>query len=624
MASYKDLSIRTKLGICFSIAIWPLILLALIPLLRLGPINEKTQNIATLYIPMLQAANNVQSDMTETMNAFRLFSLNGDIANREVGMESYQSATENMNTLTELINSDKNISVGVVESYNQVKVLFDEISKLFNEIDAVSVQTFRETVIIDSVQNIYVNSLQHLLGEMKKAQKNAVVTKNITDMSSYSTGVEYITTILLANRLLNTREIFNDEQQRLKYVAIYDETNEKLSKLQVSSSALSAELAEINRLQKDLVQRKQNLSDKNASALKTIASLPQVGNEMHSAAMALCTHVEIWAGQSATSVNSTIRSVRIFGFISIVVIMILVTIVVQRQIGSIVRGIRLGISSTQKLAGGNLDVDFVRTEKATNDEFANLAMAMADMKDNLTNMVKSINVSASEISLSSGEMSRASNQMSQSANEQASSAEEVSSAIEEMASSIQQNSDNAGQTEQIVVSASQTITDCSKAANKTVSAMSEIAEKISIIDDIAFQTNILALNAAVEAARAGDHGKGFAVVAAEVRKLAEKCATAAKEIDVVSSDGVSLAKQTGEVFSKVLPEIERIVHLVQEIAASSREQSSGSEQINTAVQRFNMTTQQFVSIAEEMATNSEMLASQAEKLVELMKYFKLS
>ena len=191
-----------------------------------------------------------------------------------------------------------------------------------------------------------------------------------------------------------------------------------------------------------------------------------------------------------------------------------------------------------------------------------------------------------------------------------------------MASSIEQNSQNAVKTEEIVNAAAKTIRDCDEAARKTVKAITEIAEKISVIDDIAFQTNILALNAAVEAARAGDQGKGFAVVAAEVRKLAERCAQAAKEIDVVSSGGQSVARQTGEAFEKTLPQMERTTALVQEIAAACQEQASGSDQINTAVQRFNMTTQQFASISEEVATNSAILQQQSDNLIQILDYFK--
>jgi methyl-accepting chemotaxis protein len=212
--------------------------------------------------------------------------------------------------------------------------------------------------------------------------------------------------------------------------------------------------------------------------------------------------------------------------------------------------------------------------------------------------------------------------MSEAADDQASSAEEVSSSMEEITASIGQNDGNAKETERIAFKTSQTIQNCSRTADNSVKAMNLIAEKISIIDEIAFQTNLLALNAAVEAARAGEHGKGFAVVAAEVRKLAERSALAAKEIDVVSKDGQAIAKDTGEAFASVLPDIERTAVLLKEIAASCSEQALGSNQINTAVQRFNLTTQQFAQLSKKMSDNSDTLSELSENLTELMKFFK--
>ena len=282
--------------------------------------------------------------------------------------------------------------------------------------------------------------------------------------------------------------------------------------------------------------------------------------------------------------------------------------------------LKAGIKNAVNLAKGDLTIKAMRSDNK--DEIAVLNNAVADLVDNLRNIVSSVKNCAAEIADTSAEMNRASQQMSNSANDQAASAEEVSSSIEEMSSSIQQNSDNAKETQKIAVETSQTIQAYSVTAEKSTKAMRDIAEKISIIDEIAFQTNILALNAAVEAARAGEHGKGFAVVAAEVRKLAERCALAAKEIDSVSSGGQSVAIQTGDAFAKALPKMQRTTTLVQEIAAACQEQASGSDQINTAVQRFNTTTQHFASISEEVAANSDKLKQQSDNLLYILDYFK--
>jgi methyl-accepting chemotaxis protein len=161
-----------------------------------------------------------------------------------------------------------------------------------------------------------------------------------------------------------------------------------------------------------------------------------------------------------------------------------------------------------------------------------------------------------------------------------------------------------------------------EAVKATVLAMKQIAQKIGIIDDIAYQTNLLALNAAIEAARAGEHGKGFAVVAAEVRKLAERSQVAAQEISTVATGSVELAEKAGELLDEIVPSIKKTSDLVQEISAASQEQSSGVGQINSAVTQLSQTTQQNAASSEELAATAEEMSGQAEQLQQTMSFFK--
>jgi methyl-accepting chemotaxis protein len=195
--------------------------------------------------------------------------------------------------------------------------------------------------------------------------------------------------------------------------------------------------------------------------------------------------------------------------------------------------------------------------------------------------------------------------------------------MEEMVANIQQNTENARQTEKIALNAADGINKVNNASDQTLTYMREIADKVSIIGEIARQTNILALNAAVEAARAGEHGKGFAVVAAEVRKLAERSQVSAVDIERLTKNSVKATEESSKLLAAIVPEIGKTAKLVQEIAAASIEQNSGADQVNNAIQQLNQVTQQNAAVSEEMATSSEELATQAQRLLEMMSFFML-
>jgi methyl-accepting chemotaxis protein len=196
--------------------------------------------------------------------------------------------------------------------------------------------------------------------------------------------------------------------------------------------------------------------------------------------------------------------------------------------------------------------------------------------------------------------------------------------MEQMSASVNQNTENAKLTDNMASKASKEAVEGGTAVKQTVDAMKQIASKIGIIDDIAYQTNMLALNAAIEAARAGEHGKGFAVVAAEVRKLAERSQVAAQEIGELAGGSVKMAERAGTLLDEIVPSIQKTSDLVQEIAAGSSEQSSGIGQINSAMSQLSQITQQNASASEQLAATAEEMNGQSEQLQQTMAFFKLS
>ncbi|MBI3383275.1 MAG: PAS domain-containing methyl-accepting chemotaxis protein [Aquabacterium sp.] len=272
------------------------------------------------------------------------------------------------------------------------------------------------------------------------------------------------------------------------------------------------------------------------------------------------------------------------------------------------------------LAAGDLRQRITREAQGVFNQVKQDANASCDK---LSGVLSQVHAASLALTSAANQVSSTAQSLSISASEQATSVDAVSSSIGSMASSIAQNRDNATITDGIAAKASKEAVDGGQAVGKTVQAMKQIAQKIGIIDDIAYQTNLLALNAAIEAARAGEHGKGFAVVAAEVRKLAERSQEAAREIGDLASTSVSTAERAGKLLDEIVPSIQKTSGLVQEISVASQDQNQSVGQIDRVMAQLSQATQQNAAASEELAATSEELSGQAIELQQAVSFFSL-
>ncbi len=619
---YKDLRLSVKLVFGFGVLILITLIIGTIAILNLSKIKSETTVLAEEYVPEMKMASDLRGAVYGARLEVRGYGLTADEkyydkALKEIDAiqdavkvaEALDSRAKNLYKLRAQLGKTKQAVEAYVRSVNSTAEINKAIRQEQNNMDVAAVSFVKNC-------NVYLKS-------QEKSMQSEIRSGNASNARFVKlTLINEILGFVNDIRIMNFKaQASRNVDMLIEVLDVFPAVFEDIDKLMgyTQREADKTALRELESAAKDYESAIKKYSaswkERNTIASNRLALARELLDAANVSTEGSLEGVQSVSKASVASVNKS-NIVLIVGLLTAFILGVILTIVLTNMITS---PVLKGVEFAQKLSEGDLTAKIDVNQK---DEVGRLAAALAGMGEKLREVVENVIMGADSIAAASLEMSGTSQQLSQGASEQAASVEEVTSSMEQMAANIQNNNENAKQTEKIAIGSTQGVKEGSDAANTAVVSMKDIAEKIKIINDIAFQTNILALNAAVEAARAGEHGKGFAVVAAEVRKLAERSKISADEIDALSKNGVAVAEKAGIKLQEIVPEIENTAQLVQEISAASQEQYAGAEQVNNAMQQLNNVTQQNSAASEEMATGAEELASQAGQLKEVISFFK--
>lgn len=622
----KNLKMALKMALGFGLLIVLLIVVGGLAVINLLQIQTQSIRLRDEYVAEVEIANNIERNSLQTMYANRGYSLSFDDAYYDQGTEYFAAVEQYLNEAQALSDKYPGLTqlaeqvVTAKEAATRYGVLADQTKTLIDEIK--QNRTINDTAAANAIS---------ALGTLLDSQ-NAQLEEELAAGASVAALEERVFKINRVNDVIdivNNARVANFKGQLNNDVLALEAAIRNLDR----SSGIIDEVRQVTRLAQDLedLATADTATTNYRNAVDAIRANYVELNDLNSQRGAAADNVlaaaqeTALAGVEATNeianevvgaVQASVTTVAI-GIVIAIILAVVIALVITR---AITVALAKGVDFATELSNGNLNATLDVDQK---DEIGALASALKTMATRLRDIVGDIRSASENVSYGSDQLSQSAQQMSEGATEQAASAEEVSSSMEEMSSNIRQNADNALQTDKISQKSSKDAEEGGQAVRETVTAMKEIAEKITIIEEIARNTNLLALNAAIEAARAGEAGKGFAVVASEVRKLAERSQTAAGEISELSGRSVAIAEKAGEMLEQIVPDIKRTAELVQEISAASNEQNSGAEQINSAIIQLDTVIQRNASASEEMASMSEELSGQAEQLQRAVDFFKL-
>ncbi len=625
---FNNLKLGQKLGVAFASILFIMLFIGILAIINMSRISSKSKVLVNEYQQEVEIANNIERNFLQTMYYIRSYGYTGEEELLTKALSFLNETKKYMDNADDLVDETENLET-LKLALESVNTDFKKYQELIDKTEANVIAIDNARTNMDEAADEFIDNCEYFISnqnaelglELQSGAKGEKINDRITKINYMNSVVDKGNELRIANfkaqANLNHENLKNaidkfDLDPYFEVIRPLTKQQSNIMQLEKIEDCAEDYLKEMNIFYEAWISNEKIQEQRITLAIGILDKLQKAADDGITE-----------SSNTGKEVITLIYSSNIILIISLLVAIALGFVLAFYMTRILVAGLSEGVKIAENIAEGNLTTEISRELVEQKDEIGDMARALQKMSNKLKSIVENIIMGAENISSASQEIASTSQEMSQGASQQASSTEEVTSSMEEISANIQQNTENARLTQQIAQKSLSGIITGNKATQESVDAMKMIAEKIRIINDIAFQTNILALNAAVEAARAGELGKGFAVVAAEVRKLAERSAKAANEIDSVSKNGVSIAENAGNLLNKILPEIEKTATLVQEISAASTEQNAGASQVNSAINQLNQVTQQNAAAAEQLATSAEQLAGQAEQLTDTMSFFKI-
>lgn len=578
---WKDLKIGYKIGSGFFMLVLLSGIIGLLSFINMGTIQKETKSLSGEYIPTISESFQLEKNWQDINQQLSMYDRTGDeyyLKKAKARLLKFKQSLDNLITLTK---DSENLSTrhGIFLDIEKSLLAFNRILEEYES--------------KNSSSTTYLKTVEDIVVQLEQLRGNQPIST--TERMEFIISEMYYA---VNNEEPKKLQVVDPVLQRLEQE--YGAGNNTMMKqfVEASRSFLTA-FPEAKLLQLKRIELSGNI-------MWDIKGSSDVGLDK-----------VIAMGEST---NQIIKNEKLVMSLSILFVVLLGGGLVYLLTNTITRPIKMGINMANSLAEGDLTQ---MIEISRKDEVGVLTHALNQVAQNLRDIIHNLSENSKIIAESSQLLNDTAGEISDGTRQQAAAAEEVSSSMEEMYANIQQSADNARQTEKISQDSVIEINKSKDSFQMATESLKNIAEKVGVINDIAFQTNLLALNAAVEAARAGDHGRGFAVVAQEVRKLADKSKIAATEINDVSNATMVMSKAARRELESLIPEVERTANLVQDISHANLEQVSGVEQINNAIQQLNVVVQGNAERSDLMANQARKLSEQAQNLNELINTFKV-